>query len=384
MLKRLIAATMLAGLAAGTFISAQAPTPYKLGTFERSPTAPGAAPNRPFVGVVLRDALVIDLGAAHAAVPGGTGTAPTDMKDLIARYESGVRDRIVQIVKVVSSAGAQRPAYVHDRSALKVLPPIMYPTTMLNAAVNYREHGEEMARRDARSGAAGVSAPAPSGRPPGDALPNTVSAPGLWERRANDTRWNPYLFVKPSSAVIADGEAIRIPAGRTQIDWECELGVVIGRPAKRVAAAQARDHIFGYTLEHDVSDRGGRGDTRYNSDWLIAKGHDTFAPLGPFIVPKEFVPDPQKLPVKFSLNGQIMQDANTSFMIHDVFELVSFASNVLTLRPGDVIATGSPAGVGSARTPPIFLKAGDKTVCTYEGIGTLTNPVEATPANATR
>ena len=139
--------------------------------------------------------------------------------------------------------------------------------------------------------------------------------------------------------------------------------------------ARARDYIFGYTIENDVSDRGGRGDTRHGNDWLIAKSHDTFAPMGPFIVPKEFVADPQRLKVTFTLNGQVMQDANTSLMIHNVFEQVSYASHIMTLRPGDVIATGSPAGVGSARTPPIFLKAGDLSECTYEGIGTLRNPV---------
>jgi 2-keto-4-pentenoate hydratase/2-oxohepta-3-ene-1,7-dioic acid hydratase in catechol pathway len=239
-----------------------------------------------------------------------------------------------------------------------------------------------MAVRDART--SGAAPPPASAPPPGDALPNTRSVPGIWERSASDKRWNPYLFVKPTSAIIAEGEAIKIPPGRTQIDWECELGVVIGRTAARVPVAQAANYVFGYTLEHDVSDRGGRGDTRYNSDWLIAKAHDTFAPLGPFIVPKEFVPDPQKLPVKFTLNGKLMQDDNTSLMIHSVFELVSYSSNILTLRPGDVVATGTPAGVGSARNPPVFLKPGDKAVCTYEGVGTLTNPVEAVAATATR
>ena len=142
----------------------------------------------------------------------------------------------------------------------------------------------------------------------------------------------------------------------------------------------------------DVSDRDGRGDSRYGSDWLIGKSHDTFAPIGPFITPKEFVPNPhmgpfitpkefvpnpQKLAVKFTLNGKLMQDADTSLMIHDVFELVSYGSNIMTLRPGDIVATGTPSGVGSARQPPIYLKPGDRTVCTYEGVGTLTNRVEA-------
>jgi 2-keto-4-pentenoate hydratase/2-oxohepta-3-ene-1,7-dioic acid hydratase in catechol pathway len=369
-MNRCLLATLLAATMAGALLSAQAPTPFKLGTFQLQ--------NRTFVGVVLRDSVVIDLTAANAAVtPASAVAMPVDMKDLITRYEAGIRDRIGQIVRAVGTASGSQPAYVHELTALKTLPPIMYPTTMLNAAVNYREHGEEMARREARAASGGAAPSAPAAAPQGTALPNTTSVPGIWERRPGDTRWNPYLFVKPSAAVIADREAIRIPPGRTQIDWECELGVVVGRSASRVPVAQAARYIFGYTIQHDVSDRGGRGDTRFNSDWLIGKSHDTFAPLGPFIVPKEFVPDPQKLPVKFTLNGQLMQDANTSFMIHDVFELLTFSSNILTLRPGDVIATGSPAGVGSARTPPIFLKAGDRTSCTYEGVGTLQNPVEA-------
>ena len=183
------------------------------------------------------------------------------------------------------------------------------------------------------------------------------------------------MFMKSPAAVIAAGEAIRLPAGRTQIDWECELGVVIGRTANHVPIERAGDFIFGYTLENDVSDRGGRGDTRHGSDWLLGKNHDTFAPMGPFITPKEFVPNPQNMPVRFTLNGQLMQDANTSLMIHTIVEQVSYGSHIITLRPGDVIATGSPAGVGSARKPPIFFKPGDAAVCTYEGIGTLTNPI---------
>jgi 2-keto-4-pentenoate hydratase/2-oxohepta-3-ene-1,7-dioic acid hydratase in catechol pathway len=99
--------------------------------------------------------------------------------------------------------------------------------------------------------------------------------------------------------------------------------------------------------------------------------------MGPFITPKEFVAKPQDLPVKFTLNGKMMQDANTSLMIHDVFELVAYGSSIMTLRVGDVIATGTPSGVGSARQPQVFLKPGDRTVCTYEGVGTLTNRVEA-------
>jgi 2-keto-4-pentenoate hydratase/2-oxohepta-3-ene-1,7-dioic acid hydratase in catechol pathway len=342
---------------------AQSPTTFKLGTFERD--------GKPFVGVVLRDALVVDFAQANVALPTSAPVeSPRDMKELIARYDGALRARIVQIVAGLEQGGSKRPPYVFDLAAVKTLPPIVSPKTMLNVAVNYREHAREM---DARQ--AGPAAPAGARTPPGSALPGTTSAPGIWERKPGDERWNPYMFIKLPSAIVASGEPIRIPPGRTQIDWECELGVVIGQPATRVAVDRARDYIFGYTIENDVSDRGGRGDTRHGSDWLVAKSHDTFAPMGPFIVPREFVANPQQLAVTFTLNGQVMQDANTSLMIHDVFELVSYASHITTLSPGDVVATGSPAGVGSARTPPIYLKHGDDAVCTYSGIGTLRNKV---------
>jgi len=247
----------------------------------------------------------------------------------------------------------------------------MYPTNMLNVAVNYREHDIEMARIRAGGGPAPTAGNAPAG---------TVSAPGIWERAAGDTRWNPFMFIKTAGAIVAEGENVRLPVGRTQIEWECELGVVIGRPASRVAQAQAMDHVFGYTLENDMSDRGGRGDTRFGSDWLITKNHDTFAPMGPYITPKEFIKDVGNMGMKFSLNGQQLQEGTTAQMIHSVPEQIVYASNIITLRPGDVIATGTPPGVGSARNPPILLKAGDRMSCTYDGVGTLTNPVVAPQA----
>lgn len=361
-MRPLVLGLLIACGVAGALASAQAPTPYKLGTFERNGLA--------FVGIVLRESVVIDFAAAHAAIrtPASNVAPPADMKDLIVRYDAGLRARTSDIVRSVEAAGAARPAYAYDLRTVKILPPIMYPTTMLNVAVNYTEHDREMAiLRDQVTG---------QGTPTlGGALPGTRSAPGIWERAAEDKRWNPYLFMKSPAAVIADGEAIRLPPGRTQVDWECELGVVIGRQATRVPAAQGAAYIFGYTIENDVSDRGGRGDTRYGSDWVVSKNHDTFAPLGPFITPKEFVVDPQKLAIRFVLNGQVMQEASTSLMIHTVFEQVAYASSIMTLRPGDVIATGTPAGVGSARTPPVYFKAGDRSVCSYEGVGTLTNPV---------
>jgi 2-keto-4-pentenoate hydratase/2-oxohepta-3-ene-1,7-dioic acid hydratase in catechol pathway len=296
--------------------------------------------------------------------PAPKGGRPHDMKELITEYDRGLRQKIVELAAAAREGGS----HIYALKDLQVLPPIMYPTTMLNTAVNYVEHGKEMARAPVASSAAGNE--------PGRALPGTRSAEGIWERRENDTRWNPYMFLKSASAVIADGESVRLPVGRTQIDWECELAVVIGKTAARVSSADASSYIFGYTIENDVSDRGGRGDSRSGgSDWLIGKSHDTFAPLGPFIVPREFIANPRNIAVRFTLNGETMQQGSTAAMIHDVFEQVQYASNILTLRPGDVIATGTPPGVGSGRKPPIFLKAGDKMACTYEGVGTLRNDV---------
>ncbi len=357
----------LAGLAAAlvtaTAVVAQpAPTPFKLGTFERQ--------GRAFVGIVLRDTVVIDLAAAHAAIttPASNVAPPTDMKDLIARYDSGLRARIVDIVRTVADT---RPAYVYDVSALKILPPILYPTTMLNVAVNYREHDIEMAR--VRQGDANQAAPTAGAAPAG-----TVSAPGIWERSRRRHALEP---VHVHQAAGRDRRRRRTGAharrAATAIEWECELGVVIGRPAARVSQARAMDYVFGYTLENDMSDRGGRGDTRFGSDWLITKNHDTFAPMGPFITPKEFIADIGNTGMKFSLNGELLQEGTTAQMIHTVPEQIVYASNILTLRPGDVIATGTPPGVGSARNPPILLKAGDRMECTYDGVGTLTNPVVA-------
>jgi 2-keto-4-pentenoate hydratase/2-oxohepta-3-ene-1,7-dioic acid hydratase in catechol pathway len=327
--------------------------PFKLGTFEHQ--------GRRLVGLVRADQAVIDIEAASAALEKSHPAWPrlkpaADMRDLIARYDE-LRERLHAIAREPATAPATS---VHALTALKVRPPILYPETILNAAVNYTEHEREMQGR-------------PQAPPATANLPR--SAPGLWQRRPDDTRHNPYLFPKARTAVIADGEPIRIPPGRDQIDWECELAVVVGRRASHVPLERSADHVFGYTLQNDVSDRGGRGDSRHGSDWLVGKSHDSFAPLGPFIVPKEFVKDPQKLAVQFRLSGTLMQDSNTERMIHNVYELLQYASNILTLQPGDVISTGSPAGVGSARNPPIYMKPGDVAACSIEGIGTLTNPV---------
>ncbi len=334
-----------------SYLAAQDGQPFKLGTFEDD--------GHEYVGLVLDDRLVVDISQANDALGGARPSIPGYMRGLIDRYDE-LRPRLGEIADAAAASGTRAP-YVKDVGSVKILPPIT-PNIIYNAASNYSLHAAEMARR-----AAGGAEPA--------AVPAPDPIPGIWERTPGDTRQNPYIFLKSASTVIANGEAIRIPPKRSELDWECELAVVIGRPASRVSPADAIDYIFGYTLENDVSDRGGRGDGRMGSDWFVQKNHDTFAPLGPFIVPKEFVEDPQALKQTLMLSGQLMQDSNTANMTHDIYEMLSYVSNILTLRPGDVYAMGSPSGVGTARETPIYMKDGDTAVCTIESIGTLTNPV---------
>ena len=329
---------------------AQESQPFKLGTFDD---------NGVFVGLVLNDSVVVNIVAANDALDGDKVEGmPSTMLGVIERYDE-IRPRLGEIAASASSNDA-RPAYTKGLDEVKILPPIV-PGIIYNAAANYSRHAAEMSQ--IADSLTPVSAPVPD------------PIPGIWERSEGDDRQNPYIFLKSASTVIADGEAIIIPPQRTQLDWECELAAVVGRPASRVDPQDASDYIFGYTLEHDVSDRGGRGDGRMGSDWFLQKNHDTFGPLGPFIVPKEFIADPHALEQTLTLSGTVMQDSNTGYMTHSSYDMLSYISNILTLRPGDVFAMGSPSGVGTARENPIYMKDGDVAVCTIEGIGTLSNPV---------
>ena len=182
----------------------------------------------------------------------------------------------------------------------------------------------------------------------------------------------PIIFSKFSSAVIAPGEPVTLPAGSQKVDYEAELAVVIGRRAKNVKAERAYDYVLGYTAFNDVSAR----DFQFSDgQWQRGKSCDTFAPMGQSIVTTDTITDPHKLAIKLILNGEIMQDSNTDQLIFGVPQLIEFISETITLEPGDVIATGTPAGVGFARNPPVFLKPGDEMEVMIEGIGGLNNPV---------
>lgn len=330
--------------------------PFKVGTFEID--------GKPHVGIVLRDSLIMELDAANAALErSGTYPAvpmPADMIALIERYDYGLKRRLYEIVNHhvdEGLSGVDRPAYVHELNDIRTLPPIMYPGKILNAAVNFYSHVDESSSEEERIKA---------------------------QRQRRESRGVPYLFLKPGrGAVVGNGEAIVIPHGRNRTDWEVELGAVIGRTGKYISAKNAEDHVFGYMVTMDISDRGGRppGGASFTSDWFVGKGHDTFAPQGPWIVPKEFYGNPMEiLRQSLSVGDEQMQEAAAGDMIHSLWELIEYGSSIITLYPGDVINNGTSGGTGmgtAVRGAQRFLKPGEVVTATIDGIGTLTLPVVA-------
>jgi 2-keto-4-pentenoate hydratase/2-oxohepta-3-ene-1,7-dioic acid hydratase in catechol pathway len=182
----------------------------------------------------------------------------------------------------------------------------------------------------------------------------------------------PILFAKWQTALIGPGEPIVLPTVARQVDYEAELGVVIGRRVRGVSESEALEAVRGYVCVNEVSAR----DLQFaDGQWTRAKSIDTFCPVGPRLVPREKVPDPQALRIRCMLNGDPMQDSSTAEMIFSVAEVIAYASQTMTLEPGDLIATGTPAGVGFTREPPVFLEHGDEVTVEIERLGALTNPV---------
>jgi 2-keto-4-pentenoate hydratase/2-oxohepta-3-ene-1,7-dioic acid hydratase in catechol pathway len=183
----------------------------------------------------------------------------------------------------------------------------------------------------------------------------------------------PLLFAKWPNTLIAGGEPIHIPSISKNVDYEAELGVVIGRRASQVSVDDALDFVRGYVVANDVSGR----DLQFSDgQWVRGKSLDTFLPVGE-LVPASAVPDPQSLPIRAILNGQTMQDSNTSNQIFGVAEVIAFVSQAITLEPDDLIITGTPAGVGAFRKPPVWLQPGDEITIEIDGLGRITNPVVA-------
>jgi 2-keto-4-pentenoate hydratase/2-oxohepta-3-ene-1,7-dioic acid hydratase in catechol pathway len=220
-------------------------------------------------------------------------------------------------------------------SVAKLLAPIA-PPNILCIGLNYRRHAEES----------------------GMALPE-----------------RPLLFLKPTTTLAHPGDAIIHPGVTTELDYECELAVVIGRQAKNVSEDDALDHVLGYTCANDVSARDWQ--LRYDKQWARGKSFDTFCPLGPVLVTASAIPDPNRLHIQTRVNGETLQDSNTADMIFSVRQIIASLSANFTLLPGTVILTGTPQGVGMGRTPQRWLVPGDVCEIEIEGLGILANHVQA-------
>ena len=249
-------------------------------------------------------------------------------------------DKIVQIVNAISANdGAQEIARSLRQDELHWLAPLLYPRKLICIGTNYWDHIAEM----------GISK-----RP-----------------------MYPYSFLKPATTtLIGSGTSLHLPVQAKQVDWEAELAVVIGQKAHYLRGEDALACVAGYTLLNDVSARDWIAEAPpLGIDWVMQKAFDGFAPMGPLITPAAFVANPQHLSITLTVNGQIKQHATTANMIFSVQEIIEHLTFIMTLEPGDVIATGTPAGVGHGKHPPEYLRSGDIMVVEIEGLGQLTTPV---------
>ncbi len=280
--------------------------------------------DRVFTGAVKGER-VIDLGKTAIVVAAYQRfeTVFSEMRLLLEHLED--------IAEMIETANDTCISYRLEE--VKVLPPLADPDKIICIGLNYNEHAAE-SKMD---------------------LPE-----------------EPVFFCKFKSSIVGPGEAIILPKVSTQIDYEAELAVIIGQSGKHIPEAKAMEHVAGYTAFNDVSAR----DLQFRGgQWIKGKALDTFAPLGPYLVTKDEIPDPHKLKIGLELNGKTMQDSATDKLIFNIPKLIAFLSQLFTLEAGDIIATGTPPGVGFTRKPPVFLKDGDLVKVMIEGVGELVNPV---------
>lgn len=305
-----------------------------------------AADGRSGVGIEIAG-YVVDLAAGFAVLnnraPTGLPKPPTDMRSFLEAGAPALNAAALVSDFVTDSLAHGRkvgfeghPRTLYERREVKILAPIANPHKMIFLGLNYADHAAET----------GIAAtPVPT------------------------------VFAKFDNAIIGPGEPIILPkAAPDHVDLEAELAVVIGSRAKHVALEEAFGYVVGYTVVNDVSARDLQGQ---QTQWVMGKTPDTFAPMGPYIVTADDVPDPHTLAVRSWLNGQPMQDSNTRNLIFNIPYLVHHFSQFITLMPGDIIATGTPPGVGYVRKPPVYLRPGDVVRIEVEGVGVLENPVVA-------
>ncbi len=336
---------------------------FKLGTFETA--------GRRFAGFVTGDR-AIDLRAAHGTFADssygrqGPLTDPGSVLGLLQDWDRNFAalQRFAEFIGSEGLASSRLKGAVHHLEGLKILPPVIRPPKMLYAAANYRDHVAGM-RKTFRGG-----------------LPPIEPAK---DYQADKTKSEPYLFLKAGTCLAGPYDDIVLPAGSDKIDWEAELAVVIGRPGRHIPAAKALDHVAGYMTTNDVSCRSRTWRTDrpgLRSDWLGGKSYDTFAPMGPFLVPRAFVPDHTKLRIQCLVNGVTKQDGVSGDMVFGVEDQIEYASHMVTLEAGDMFATGTPAGTGQERLE--YLKAGDVVETEVEGLGRQRNAAVAETADYRR
>jgi len=291
---------------------------------------------------LVSEADVLDLTAAWPALA-GDGRAPKTVCDLLI-----LDGALPRIAARLGRAPVAPREHRHPLARVTLRAPLAQSSKLICVASNYAAHIEESGRE------------APPDR----------------------HRITPWLFLKPATTIIGPGAPIPVPRTGQAIDWEVELAAVIGRAGKHITRADALGYVAGYTIVNDISERRfkapeGRPAREWDKffDWLHGKWFDGFAPMGPWMVTADEIPDPQALHVELRVNGRVRQRGSTAQMIYSVAELIAFASSVMTLLPGDVIATGTPEGVGSATGE--YLKPDDVVECEVERIGILTNPVTA-------
>ena len=290
---------------------------------------------------------IVDLNVACRAALEKAGDSRADdtarallPPDMIAFLDGGERS-LAAAREALDFAHGMQPGAAADRriawpaNSVKLCAPVPRPRKLILVGLNYRDHAEE----------AGMKIPEV-----------------------------PTFFSKYPNCVIAPGDAIKIPRVSTMIDYEGEYAFVIGKGGKDIPRDKALDYVAGYTILNDVSCRDYQLKT---GQWMIGKTFDTFAPMGPYLVLKDEIPDPHNLELSTFLNGERMQHSNTRHLIFNTHHLISFLSEVFTLEPGDVVSTGTPSGVGFARKPPVYMKPGDVVRVEIAGLGALENPVAA-------
>jgi 2-keto-4-pentenoate hydratase/2-oxohepta-3-ene-1,7-dioic acid hydratase in catechol pathway len=270
--------------------------------------------------VVVEGQQTIDVQSVNPIVP-------TSLRAILASGPLALR--------AVQEAARHPAAKRQDLSTVKLLPPIPDPPKIVCLGLNYADHAKE----------GGVPIPK-----------------------------DPVLFSKYATALVGHGDAIVLPPVSQEVDYEAEMVIVVGQRGRDLTTEQAMEYVAGYTIGHDVSAR----DWQLKKDgkqWMVGKTFDTFAPTGPVLVTADEVPNPHNLGIRLRRNGETMQNSNTNQMIFSVGAILAYLSQVFTLEPGDLIFTGTPPGVGFARKPPVFLRAGDVVEVEIDGLGILRNPV---------